>query len=114
LFPDCFAIYDFIWTGATVKMSFIPGRLELASRDGMFAVSVEGTEVFRSRSQRMAVAKFKELRSGMEQRFPPTAPSAEDSKLFLQRLMTDVAVDETLRRPAKKRSTARSSRTFGG
>jgi len=97
-----------------VKMSFIPGQLELASKDGVFSVSVEGREVFSTPSQKTAIAKFKEIRRGMEQSFPPRRPSAEDEKVSLQRMMTDVAVDETLRRPPRKRSTARSSRTFGG
>jgi hypothetical protein len=95
-------------------MSFIPGKLELASKDGVFVLSVERKEVFRTAYQKTAIAKFKEIRSGMEQRFPARVPSAEDTKVMLQRMMTDVAVDETLRRPPRKRSTARSSRTFGG
>jgi hypothetical protein len=97
-----------------MKMSFLPGKLELISRDSIFAVSVEGCEIFRTRSRRMAIEKFNEIRCDMEERFPPTGPTAEDAKVLLQRMMTDVAVDETLRRPPKKRSTARSSRTFGG
>ena len=97
-----------------MKMSFLPGKLELIFKDGVFLLSTEGCEVFRTRSQRTAIEKFNELRSEMEARFPPKGPSAEDAKVSLQRLMIDVKVDETLRRPPRKRSTARSSRTFGG
>jgi hypothetical protein len=97
-----------------MKMSFLPGKLELKSKDGMFALSVEGCEVLRTRSQRTAIENLNALRSEMEPRFPPKGPSAEDAKVLLERLMTDVRVDEALRRPPKKRSTARSSRTFGG
>lgn len=77
-------------------------------------VSIESHEVFRGRSQAGAVGKFKEIRREMEKEFPPTGPTAGETKVLLERLLTDVRVDDTLRRPRKKPSTARSSRTFGG
>ena len=97
-----------------MKMSFLPGKLELISKEGMFSLLIEGQEVFQTRTRRSAIQKFNELRAEMELRFPPKGPSAEDAKHLLERLMADVRVDETLRRPPRKRSTARSSRTFGG
>jgi hypothetical protein len=97
-----------------MKMSFLPGKLELISTEGTFSLLIEGQEIFQTRSRRSAIQKFNEIRSEMESKFPPKGPSPEDAKILLERLMTDVRVDETLRRPPKKRSTARSSRTFGG
>ena len=97
-----------------MKMSFLPGKLELISKEGMFSPMVEGQEVYQTRSRRSAIQKFNEIRGEMELRFPPKGPSPEEAKVLLERLMTDVRVDETLRRPPRKRSTARSSRTFGG
>jgi hypothetical protein len=96
-----------------MKMTFFPGKLELVSKNGAFAISVEGREVFRARSQAVAVEKFNEIRIEMEKQFPPTGPTAGDSKVLLERLLTDIRVDDTLRRERKKPSTARSSRTFG-
>ena len=61
-----------------------------------------------------AVAKFNRIRHLMEQQFPKQEPTADEQKALLKSILADAAVDETLRRPPKKRSTARSSRTFGG
>ena len=97
-----------------MKMSFLPGRLELVSEGKVFVVSVDGNEVFSTQSRKIAMGRFNEIRREMEKRFPPTRPTAEDSKILLAQMMNDVAVDEALRRPPKKRSSARSSRTFGG
>jgi hypothetical protein len=95
-------------------MLFIPGKLELAAAEGTFVVSVEGREIFRTRSRTAAVEKFNGIRRDMEQRFPFSGPTPEEMKAMLGRMLNDVAADETLRRPPRKRSTARSSRTFGG
>ena len=97
-----------------MKMSFVPGKLELTLMNGIYVVSVQGQPVMQTRAQKEAVKAFNELRRRMEKEFPPVGPSEEELKLLLRRTLADIAVDQTLRRPPKKRSTARSSRTFGG
>jgi hypothetical protein len=97
-----------------VKMSFIPGQLELNSNGDSFFITIQGKEVFSTRSRRAALARFNEIRKDMEEQFPASGATPDDMKAMLERMLSDVAVDETLRRPPKKRSTARSSRTFGG
>jgi hypothetical protein len=96
-----------------MKMSFLPGKLELISVGEEFVLSVGENEVLRTRSQREAVNRFKALRNRLEKEFPPLINFAAESNVALARLLNDIAVDETLKRPPKKRSTARSSRTFG-
>lgn len=97
-----------------MKMSFLPGELQLSEERGVFIVSVKSQEVLRTRSQKAAVAKFNAIRGSMENQFPHRETTQEEKQALLRNILNDAAVDETLRRPPKKRSTARSSRTFGG
>jgi hypothetical protein len=99
-----------------MKMSFLPGELELFEEDGSFVVSIKGEILMRTRSQKAAVVKFNSVRRSLEETFPyrDRPPTAEEMRALLASILNDAAIDATLRRPPKKRSTARSSRTFGG
>jgi hypothetical protein len=95
-------------------MSFLPGQLELSVQNGEYVVTVRGKVVMRNRSQKAAVNRFNTIRKSMESEFPQRQLSDEEIKAVLASKLNDVAIDETLKRPPRKRSTARSSRTFGG
>jgi hypothetical protein len=95
-------------------MSFLPGGLELFEEAGEFVVTVKDEVVVRTRSQKAARQKFDTIRRSMEKEFPHRLPSDADVKAILASVLNDVAIAETLKRAPRKKSTARSSRTFGG
>jgi hypothetical protein len=95
-----------------MKLTFLPGGLYLTEEKADFVVTLNSKEVLRTRSQRGAVAKFNELRKEMEQRFPNREVSNEEKQVLLQREIADSLVGSNAIRP-RKRSTARSTRTFG-
>ncbi len=98
-----------------MRLSFLPGGLELTSGEGgYYLVSVNGMEVFRTRSQRTAVARFNELRLEMETRFPARQPSTEDKARAFQNMVGDWMVGHNSLGGRKKKTTAGSTRTFGG
>jgi hypothetical protein len=95
-------------------MSFVPGALELYQDGPTYILSIKGEKVFHTRSAKAALAKFKEIRLSLENHFPSAQITFEEKRALMRKVLSDAAVDATLRRPPKKRSTARSSRTFGG
>jgi hypothetical protein len=95
-------------------MSFLPGGLELYKQDGEFVVTVKDEIVLRTRSQKTALHKFKSIRESMEKDFPHRPPSDEDVKAILESVLNDAAIEKSQKRPPKRRTTARGSRTFGG
>lgn len=97
-----------------MRMSFLPGALELIKREGEFVVKVKDEVVLQTRSQKAALKKFNSIRQAMEREFPHQPLSEEEIRANLAGALNDVAIAETLKRPPRKKSTARSSRTFGG
>jgi hypothetical protein len=98
-----------------MKLSFLPGALFLSrTDDGTFLVTVEGQEVLRTKSQRTAVAQFSKLRQEMEARFPARELTAEEKREILQRSIADSLVGHNSLGGRKKKTTAGSTRTFGG
>jgi hypothetical protein len=95
-------------------MSFLPGQLQLCEEAGEFIVSLKGDTVLQTRSQKAAISKFNAIRRAFEEEFPYIPPTAEEKRTLLASVLNDAAIDQTLRRPPRKKSTARSSRTFGG
>jgi hypothetical protein len=97
-----------------VKLSFIPAELHLNTEpDGQFKVTLQGTEIFRSRSSAKALKKFNELKKELENDFPAhNESSVEEKRELLQRALGDDLVKDNSVRERKK-STARSTRTFG-
>lgn len=96
-----------------MKLSFFPGKLYLSQEESAFVVTVNSTEILRTRSQSRAVAKFNELRREMEERFPRRELTPDEMQDLLQRAIGDALVGPNSIRK-KKRSTARGTRTFGG
>jgi hypothetical protein len=98
-----------------VKLSFVPGKLNLDKlEDGFYSVTVESREVFRSRSQKLAIARFNELRLEMETRFPAREPSAAEKAQAFQNAISDWMVKHNSLGGRKKKTSAKSTRTFGG
>ena len=98
-----------------MKLSFFPGQLFLDSADdGALRVTLNGEEVLRTRSERAAVAKFKALREEMERRFPPRELSQAEKADAFKRMVQDSMVRHNSLGGRKKKSTAGSTRTFGG
>jgi hypothetical protein len=98
-----------------MRLSFMPGKLLLDSADdGSLRITVNGEEVLRTRSQKAAISRFNALRREMEQRFPPREFSAEQKADALRNMMTDSLVQHNSLGGRKKKTTAASTRTFGG
>lgn len=97
-----------------MKLSFLPGELYLSEEYGVFVIQVQGTEILRTRSKRMALSKFNELRRSMEQQFPTKEVTPEEKGELLKGVLNEALLADVGRRPPKKRSTAGSTRTFGG
>lgn len=98
-----------------MKLSFLPGDLFLDSGDdGCLRITLDGQEVFRSRSKRAAIAKFNVLRQEMERRFPPHQLSDQEKAEIFRRMMSDALVQHNSLGGRKKKNTAGGTRTFGG
>ncbi len=98
-----------------MKLSFLPGNLFLNSADdGSLTISLNGQEIFRTRSQKSAVTKFNALREEMEQRFPPHELSPEQKAEAFREMIKDSLVQHNSLGGRKKKTTAGGTRTFGG
>jgi hypothetical protein len=98
-----------------MKLSFLPGKLYLdPAEDGSLRITLDGEEVFRTRSERAAVSKFNTLRQEMERRFPPRELSVEQKAEIFRQMVKDSLVQHNSLGGRRKKSTAGSSRTFGG
>jgi hypothetical protein len=96
-----------------VKLSFLPADLHLGTEpNGRFVVTLQGKEVFTSSSRSKAIKKFNEVKKELEVRFPIHDLSDEEKKELLRRSIVDSLVPHNSVRP-KKKSTAKSTRTFG-
>jgi hypothetical protein len=96
-----------------MKLSFLPGNLFLDS-DGSLRIMINGKEVLRTRSRKAAISKFNALRQEMERRFPPHEVSAEQKAESLKNMMKDSLVQHNSLGGRKKKTTAGSTRAFGG
>ena len=98
-----------------MKLSFFPGELHLSTRgDGTHVLTIAGQEILETRSQRAAVAKFNELRTEMESRFPTRQLTPEEKAEIMKREIGDSLVGHNSLGGRKKKTTARGTRTFGG
>jgi hypothetical protein len=97
-----------------VKLSLIPADLHLDTEpDGQFKVTLQGTEIFRSRSISKVLKKFNELKKELQNKFPTHDElSLEEKKESFQRALGDDLVKANSLRK-KQKSTACSTRTFG-
>ena len=98
-----------------MKASFIPGDLHLTeSPDGFHVVTMQGTEILRTRSPKAAAAKFSDLRRQMETKYPVAELTPEEKAEMRQRAMRDSMIGHNSLGGRKKKNTAGGTRTFGG
>lgn len=97
-----------------MKMSFVPARLDLTEEGGTFVIKVSGAEVFRTRSRKAAVSKFADFRGEFEKRFPTRELTPEEKKEAMLNAVGDSLIGHNSLGGRKKKSTAGSTRTFGG
>lgn len=98
-----------------MKASFIPGDLYLTETpDGFHLVTMGGAEILRSRSERAAFSKFKELRRQMEAKYPTPELTPEQKAEMRRQALGDAMVGHNSIRERKKKTSAGGTRTFGG
>jgi hypothetical protein len=98
-----------------MNLAFLPGELHLTQdNSGSFVLTVQGQEILRTRSQRSAVLRFNQIRKEMESRFPAHPLSPREMAENRRRAVEDWLVQHNNLGGRKKKSTAGSTRTFGG
>lgn len=98
-----------------MNLSFVPGDLQLITRDGgVFVIRMSGQEILSTKSQKVALAKFNALRKELEERFPARDPTPEEKAELLHREIGDSLVGHNSLGGRKKKTTAGGTRTFGG
>lgn len=98
-----------------MKLSFIPGDLHLArDSNGDYVVRIAGRELLRTQSQKAALSKFNAARADMESKYPAHKLSAEELAEAYNRMLGDYLVGHNSLGGRKKKTTAGSTRTFGG
>lgn len=98
-----------------MKLSFLPGELHLTqSEGGLYRVAIQGQEILTTRSKKMAVRKFNELRVEMEKRFPARELTPEEKAEILNMAIGDSLVGHNSLGGRRRKTTAGSTRTFGG
>jgi len=98
-----------------MRLSFLPAELFLESADdGSYRVSLGGNEIVRTKSQKTAIRKFNELRMETEKQFPQRQRTEEEKAKALRRAIGDALVGHNSLGGRKRKTTAASTRTFGG
>lgn len=98
-----------------MRLWFAPGELGLIKGDdGFYSVTIQHNEVSRSKSQKHALAKYMALRREMERRFPARELSQQEKAEMLSRTIGEALTGHNSLGGRKKRTTASSTRTFGG
>jgi len=99
----------------SIKMEFVPGGLLLQqSDDGFYLVTVHGQENLRTRSRSKALKKFNNVRQEMEQAFPARELTVEEKEKTMHTAIGDSLVGHNSLGGRKKKTSAGSTRTFGG
>jgi hypothetical protein len=98
-----------------MKLSFLAGDLHLRQlEDGAFQILMAGQEILHSRFAKKAVARFNELRAEMETKYPGRELTQEEKQAILRESLVDMLLQHNSIGGRKKRTTASSTRTFGG
>lgn len=98
-----------------MNLSFLPADLHLNQDErGFFIVRVGEHRILSTKSQRSAISKFNNLRAELEQQFPSRKPTDAEKAALLQREINDSLIGHNSLGGRKKKTTARSTRTFGG
>jgi hypothetical protein len=97
-----------------MNLSFLPGDLHLSEgSDGSYLVSLGGSEVLRTRSEKKALSTYNRLRREMESQFPTRDLPSEVKARLLEKYIGDSLVPHNGSRPQKKGIKPGSTRTFG-
>lgn len=98
-----------------MKLSFLPGELYLdLAEDSHFRVTLQGQEILRTKSQKTALLQYNKLRQDMEKQFPQRQLSDDEKKQILRSVIGEALVQHNSLGGRKKKTTAGSTRTFGG
>lgn len=98
-----------------MKASFVPGDLHLTqTKDGFHVVSMNGAEIFRSHSEKIAHAKFKQLREDIAAKYPVSELTPKQKAEIFRQAKLDAMLGHNSIGGRKKKTTARGTRTFGG
>lgn len=98
-----------------MKLSFLPGDLHLnKQQDGTYLVTLQGNEVLRTPTERLALTKFNALRRDLEMQFPVLEWSAEQKRAMLEKYLMDYKAGQVRAstKPPKKEKI-KGTRTFG-
>lgn len=98
-----------------MNLSFFPGNLHLTrNHEGIYVIRIGSEEVFTTKSERVALAKFKSLKQALEAKFPKREPTKEEKAELLQREINDSLLGHNSLGGRRKKTSAGSTRTFGG
>jgi len=93
-------------------MSFLPADLHLTEENGVFTITMEGQEIFRSGMSKRAIRKFNDLKKEVQEKYPTHDLSPEEKAEILQRAIGDSLVGHNSLKTEPTKKPARS-RTFG-
>ena len=92
-----------------MNLSFLPGDLYLTQNaDGFFVLTLAGQEILSTKSERYALAKFRSLRTELEQKFPAQEPTAEGKTELLRNEVADSILRQGM--PPEEKKPAASAR----
>lgn len=98
-----------------MKVSFLPGDLHLNQTEtGEYVVTLQGQEILSTKSRRAAFEKFNSLREEMETRFPKRELTSDEKNSILKQAIADSLLGHNSLGGRRKKTTASSTRTFGG
>jgi hypothetical protein len=98
----------------SLNMSFVPGQLELKTAEsGEYVVRLQNEEVLKTKSPKVALARYNEIRTQMETLFPAAEFTPEERAELWRRHTADSLLDHNSRREQPKQRRRGSTRTFG-
>ena len=96
-----------------LHMSFIPGRLQLKTENGEYVVRLQNSDLFRTKTASVALARYNAIRTEMETLFPVPELTPEERAELWRRHTADSLLDHNSRREQPKTRRRGSTRTFG-
>jgi len=82
-------------------------------QNGAYVIKIQGKEVFTTRDEKKAIAKFNALRKEMDSKFPPREIAPEQRKGILQRMIMHQVMAEVKRDMASPVKKKNKTKTFG-
>jgi uncharacterized protein YnzC (UPF0291/DUF896 family) len=97
-----------------MNLSFVPGGLNLTkTQHGNYVLTIQGEEIFTTRHEKKAIAKFNELRKEMESQYPARELTTEEKKAILRRMIMHQMMGEVKRDMASPVKKKNKTKTFG-